>query len=82
MMILAVVILGTNPKSFESIQQQFKYSDLLNITNNFMRILAKGGFGKVYHGYIGHTQEAVKMLSPSSVLGYQEFEAEARKSNL
>ena len=82
MLILAVGILGANPKSFESIQQQFKYSDVLNITNNFTRILCKGGFGKVYHGYIGHTQVAVKMLSPSSVQGYQEFEAEASKSNL
>ena len=82
MLILAVGILGANPKSFESIQQQFKYSDVLNITNNFTRIRCKGGFGKVYHGYIGHTQVAVKMLSPSSVQGYQEFEAEASKSNL
>ncbi|KAK7823482.1 putative lrr receptor-like serine/threonine-protein kinase [Quercus suber] len=62
-----VGILGANPKSFESIQQQFKYSDVLNITNNFTRILGKGGFGKVYHGYIGHTQVAVKMLSPTSM---------------
>lgn len=69
---------GANPKSFESIQQQFKYSDVLNITNNFTRILGKGGFGKVYHGYIGHTQVAVKMLSPTSVQGYQEFEAEMK----
>ncbi|KAK7857407.1 lrr receptor-like serine/threonine-protein kinase ios1 [Quercus suber] len=79
MLILEVGILGANPKSFESIQQQFKYSDVLNITNNFTRILGKGGFGKVYHGYIGHTQVAVKMLSPTSVQGYQEFEAEASK---
>ncbi|XP_065626384.1 receptor-like protein kinase At3g21340 [Quercus suber] len=78
MLILEVGILGANPKSFESIQQQFKYSDVLNITNNFTRILGKGGFGKVYHGYIGHTQVAVKMLSPTSVQGYQEFEAEMK----
>ena len=69
MLILAVGILGANPKSFESIQQKFKYSDVLNITNNFTRILCKGGFGKVYHGYIGHTQVAVKMLSPHQCKG-------------
>ena len=81
MLILAVGILGANPKSFESIQQQFKYSDVLNITNNFTRILCKGGFGKVYHGYIGHTQVAVKMLSPSSVQGVGNMHIRSGKLN-
>ncbi|KAM1462360.1 hypothetical protein ACFXTO_047413 [Malus domestica] len=36
----------------------------------------RGGFGSVYHGYIGDTQVAVKMLSQSSVQGYQEFHSE------
>jgi hypothetical protein len=31
----------------------------------------------VYHGYVDDTQVAVKMLSPSSVQGYQQFQAEA-----
>nr|POF05211.1 isoform 2 of probable lrr receptor-like protein kinase [Quercus suber] len=73
---------GANPKSFESIQQQFKYSDVLNITNNFTRILGKGGFGKVYHGYIGHTQVAVKMLSPTSVQGYSSSYRLTEKSDV
>jgi hypothetical protein len=31
----------------------------------------------VYHGYVDDTQVAVKMLSQSSVQGYQQFQAEA-----
>ncbi|KAM1011186.1 hypothetical protein EV1_046063 [Malus domestica] len=38
--------------------------------------VGRGGFGSVYHGYIGDTQVAVKMLSQSSVQGYQEFHSE------
>ncbi|GLT69266.1 hypothetical protein SLA2020_414280 [Shorea laevis] len=64
--------------SLESIQRQFKYSELLKITNNFERILGKGGFGTVYRGNIDGTQVAVKMLSPSSVQGFQQFQSEAR----
>ncbi|CAB4272451.1 unnamed protein product [Prunus armeniaca] len=36
----------------------------------------RGGFGTVYHGYIDDTQVAVKVLSPSSIQGYQEFHSE------
>lgn len=42
------------------------------ITNNFERVVGKGGFGTVYYGCIGETQVAVKMLSPSTQ-GYQQF---------
>ncbi|KAE7999157.1 hypothetical protein FH972_003624 [Carpinus fangiana] len=49
-------------ESLESTQRQFTYSELLNITNNFERILGKGGFGTVYYGNIGNTQVAVKLL--------------------
>ncbi|GLT72545.1 hypothetical protein SLA2020_444700 [Shorea laevis] len=67
-----------NP-SLESIQRQFTYSELLKITNNFERILGKGGFGTVYHGNIDHdTQVAVKMLSPLSVQGFQQFQSEVK----
>ncbi|KAI9401930.1 hypothetical protein POPTR_001G191701v4 [Populus trichocarpa] len=45
---------------------------------NFGRILGKGGFGTVNHGYLNDTQAAVKMLTPSSVQGYKEFEAEVK----
>ncbi|GLT72858.1 hypothetical protein SLA2020_447570 [Shorea laevis] len=64
--------------SLESIQRQFKYSELLKITNNFEKILGKGGFGTVYHGNIDGTQVAVKMLSPSSVQGFQQFQSEVK----
>ncbi|GLU14390.1 hypothetical protein SLE2022_309640 [Rubroshorea leprosula] len=52
------------------------YSEVLKITNNFERILGKGGFGTVFHGHLGDTQVAVKMLSHSSHQGYKQFEAE------
>ncbi|GKV36579.1 hypothetical protein SLEP1_g44692 [Rubroshorea leprosula] len=52
------------------------YSEVLKITNNFERILGKGGFGTVFHGYLGDTQVAVKMLSHSPDQGYKQFEAE------
>ncbi|XP_040999964.1 LRR receptor-like serine/threonine-protein kinase IOS1 isoform X2 [Juglans microcarpa x Juglans regia] len=64
--------------SLESLQRQFTYSELLRYTDNFERILGKGGFGTVYHGYIDDTQVAVKMLSHSSVQGYQQFQSEVR----
>ncbi|KAL5757694.1 hypothetical protein ACOSP7_020305 [Xanthoceras sorbifolium] len=54
------------------------YSEILRITNNFKRVIGKGGFGTVYHGYLGDTQVAVKMLSSSSTQGYKEFQAEIK----
>ncbi|XLR38697.1 hypothetical protein S83_023357, partial [Arachis hypogaea] len=54
----------------------YSYSDILKITNNFCQILGKGGFGTVYMGYVDDAPVAVKMLSQSSVQGYQEFQAE------
>lgn len=56
---------------------QFTYTDLLKITNNFQRVLGKGGFGTVYHGLVNGQQVAVKLLSQSSAQGYNEFQTEA-----
>ncbi|XVF26890.1 hypothetical protein REPUB_Repub14bG0058900 [Reevesia pubescens] len=66
----------TRFESLKSRTQQFTYSEVRKITNNFEKILGKGGFGTVYHGYLGDTQVAVKMLSPSSAQGYKQFQAE------
>ncbi|KAJ0006968.1 hypothetical protein Pint_29502 [Pistacia integerrima] len=56
--------------------RMFSYSDVVRITSNFERVIGKGGFGTVYHGYLDENQVAVKMLSPSSVQGYKQFQAE------
>ena len=69
-----------NP-SLVSMQRQFTYSDLQKITNSFERILGKGGFGTVYYANIDDTQVAVKMLSPSSDQGFQQFQSEACNCN-
>ncbi|KAM7468857.1 hypothetical protein LguiA_007040 [Lonicera macranthoides] len=66
-----------NSNTLETKNRQFTYSEVLSMTNNFQRVIGKGGFGTVYHGYDGATQVAVKMLSPSSIQGYKEFQAEA-----
>ncbi|XP_074573996.1 receptor-like protein kinase At3g21340 [Curcuma longa] len=66
-----------NALQFEN--RQFTYMELHNITNNFQKILGKGGFGFVFHGHLEDgTQVAVKMLSQSSSQGTKEFHAEAQ----
>lgn len=56
--------------------KQFTYSEVVRITSNFQIIIGKGGFGIVYLGCLDNTPVAVKMLSPSSVQGYREFQVE------
>ena len=57
--------------------KRFTYSEVVKMTNNFQRILGKGGFGIVYYGSVNDTEEvAVKMLSQSSSQGYKQFKAE------
>lgn len=47
------------------------------MTNNFERILGRGGFGMVYHGYVNGTEQvAVKVVSQGSDQGHKQFKAE------
>ncbi|RVW51964.1 putative leucine-rich repeat receptor-like protein kinase [Vitis vinifera] len=58
-------------KLLDSKNQCFSYSEVVSITDNFQKVLGKGGFGAVYSGHLKDgTQVAVKMLSPSSAQGY------------
>ncbi|KAL5576841.1 hypothetical protein UlMin_018540, partial [Ulmus minor] len=73
------VVLMTTDDSFESNRKrQFTYAEVIKITNNFERTIGRGGFGTVFHGFIDDSQVAVKMLSPSSVQGYQQFQTEVK----
>ncbi|KAI3670516.1 hypothetical protein L1987_87852 [Smallanthus sonchifolius] len=68
----------TNDELFTPRNQQFTFSEVKNITNNFKTVIGRGGFGTVYHGYNGNDQVAVKMLTESSFQGYKEFQAEVK----
>ncbi|KAG5040555.1 hypothetical protein JHK85_013031 [Glycine max] len=59
-------------------KQIYSYSDVLKITNNFNTIIGKGGFGTIYLGYMDDSPVAVKVLSPSIVHGFQQFQAEVK----
>ncbi|TVU19670.1 hypothetical protein EJB05_35833, partial [Eragrostis curvula] len=59
--------------------RRFTYQELEMITNNFQRVLGRGGFGYVYDGFLEDgTQVAVKLRSQSSNQGVKEFLAEAQ----
>ncbi|GJN15001.1 hypothetical protein PR202_gb01885 [Eleusine coracana subsp. coracana] len=58
---------------------QFTYRELEVITNNFQRVLGRGGFGSVYDGILEDgSQVAVKLQSVSSNHGVREFLTEVK----
>ncbi|XBJ11772.1 hypothetical protein VPH35_016419 [Triticum aestivum] len=72
---------GNNVCTDSSLQRlenrRFTYKELEMITNNFQRVLGRGGFGYVYDGFLEDgTQVAVKLRSHSSHQGVKEFLAE------
>ncbi|PNT70862.1 hypothetical protein BRADI_2g19250v3 [Brachypodium distachyon] len=57
----------------------FTYKELEIMTNNFQRVLGRGGFGYVYDDFLDDgTRVAVKLRSHSSNQGVKEFLAEAQ----
>lgn len=65
-----------NVDTLESKNRRFSYSEIMNMTKNFERVLGKGGFGLVYYGLCDGMEVAVKMLSPASSQGFQQYQAE------
>ncbi|XP_057966979.1 probable LRR receptor-like serine/threonine-protein kinase At4g29180 isoform X2 [Malania oleifera] len=71
-------IFNKDGRSLASKKPVYTYAEIESITNNFQRVIGKGGFGAVYHGQLKDgTEVAVKMLSPSSSQGPKEFQTEA-----
>ncbi|XP_062231940.1 putative leucine-rich repeat receptor-like serine/threonine-protein kinase At2g19230 [Phragmites australis] len=59
--------------------RRFTYRELEAITNNFQRVLGRGGFGSVYDGFLKDgTQVAVKLRSQSSNQSVREFLTEVQ----
>lgn len=75
-MSISGVTRAANP--FEN--RRFKHKELKAITDDFKKIIGKGGFGFVYAGKMENgTLVAVKMRSQSSSQGNIEFLAEVKK---
>ncbi|WOL14612.1 hypothetical protein Cni_G23392 [Canna indica] len=66
---------GQNEYAMSIQNHRFTYTEVKKMTRNFERILGRGAFGIVYHGYLRESEVAVKMLSHTSS---QEFVAEAQ----
>ena len=65
-----ILPVGTVTKSsIKSQNQQYSYSEVVSITNNFKTIIGEGGFGKVYLGKLkDETKVAVKLLSHTKAI--------------
>lgn len=59
------------------INHDFSHAEIVEITNNFGKVLGTGGSGKVYYGQLKNGNEvAVKVLKDSLVQGTKEFVSE------
>ena len=77
--VISLTVERASRSNFKIKNQQYNYSEVVQITDNFKTIIGEGGFGKVYMGILkDETQVAVKLLSTSSKQGYKEFRAEVR----
>ncbi|KAF3773541.1 putative LRR receptor-like serine/threonine-protein kinase [Nymphaea thermarum] len=57
----------------------FTYKDIMRITNNFQRMIGKGGSGTVFYGkLIDGSEVAVKTLTSTTVQSCKEFAAEIK----
>lgn len=72
--------LATTPHKYRSLctlKTEDSHDEIMGITNNFERVIGKGGFGTEYHGFTKDgTWVAVKTLSLFSPRGPQEFRTE------
>jgi predicted Ser/Thr protein kinase len=78
---------GIVEKTIETEEQcetrKFTHRELKDITNNFSRIIGRGGFGVVFHGYLENGAEvAVKVCSQESGQGNKQFLAEVTQFKL
>ncbi|XP_010447852.1 PREDICTED: probable LRR receptor-like serine/threonine-protein kinase At4g29180 [Camelina sativa] len=63
-------------------KRRFTYNELSSITNNFNKVIGKGGFGIVYLGSLEDgTKIAVKMINDSSLGKPKESSSSSRASN-
>ncbi|ERN15232.1 hypothetical protein AMTR_s00056p00197980 [Amborella trichopoda] len=52
----------------------FTHAEIVKITNDFEKVIGKGGYGPVFYGCLENGHEvAVKLLSQESQQGYREF---------
>ncbi|KAL4194287.1 hypothetical protein AMTRI_Chr05g67870 [Amborella trichopoda] len=57
----------------------FTHAEIVKITNDFEKVIGKGGYGPVFYGCLENGHEvAVKLLSQESQRGYKEFLAEVK----
>ncbi|XP_034696852.1 putative leucine-rich repeat receptor-like serine/threonine-protein kinase At2g19230 [Vitis riparia] len=63
----------------EARKQRLSYSEVKRITNNFEKVIGKGGSGLVYNGRLSNDiKVAVKKLSPSLHQAFEQFQNEAQ----